>query len=312
MTPALSIVIPAYNGKSQLEANLPPLLEATRGRGGLEMIIVDDGSADGTPEFLARRFPEITLVALGANRGFAGACNAGADSAKGEIVYFLNSDVRVLPGFLDPVLDRFSDPTVFAVGSTEIPPPGEGKLTVPVPFFRFGLFGHRYLETAGSLPRGGQVLFVSAGHAAFSRQKFLSLGGFDDLYRPFYWEDIDLCYRAWRRGWKALLEPRSAVHHSGQWTIGRFYTPHRIQSIYWKNRFLFVWKNLRDAGLVAEHLACLPLILLAFPTVKGRAVLTGFAGALGQLGEALRKRRREAGRPAISDREILKMFSDRT
>jgi GT2 family glycosyltransferase len=312
MTPALSIVIPTFNGKSQLEANLPPLLEATLGRGALEMIIVDDGSTDGTPEFVARCFPEITLVALSRNRGFAGACNAGADSAKGEILYFLNSDVRVLPGSLDPVLEGFGDPTVFAVGSTEISPLGKGKLTVPVPFFRFGLFGLRYLEKAGSFPRGMQVFFVSAGHAAFSRQKFLSLGGFDDLYRPFYWEDIDLCYRAWRRGWKALLEPRSAVHHSGQGTIGRFYNRQRIQSIYWKNRFLFVWKNVRDAGLIAQHLACLPVILVAFPTVKGRAVLRGFAAALGQFGEVLRKRRQETGRPAISDREILNTFANRT
>lgn len=311
MTAAVSIVIPAYNGKVHLEANLPHLLAATRGRASLEVTVVDDGSADGTPEFLADRYPEVRLVALGTNRGFAGACNAGAQAAKGDLVYFLNSDVRVLPGFLDPVLTRFSDPTVFAAGSREVPPQGEGPLTVPVPFFRFGLFGHRYLETAGTRTQAMPVLFVSAGHALFSRERFLSLGGFDDLYRPFYWEDIDLCFRAWRRGWRVLLEPGSTVVHGKQGTIGRFYDPQAIQTIYWKNRFLFIWKNLRDAGLVAEHLACLPLILLAFPLAKGRAVLTGFARAFRQLGEVLGKRRQTAGSPALSDREILKMFSGR-
>lgn len=310
MTPTVSVVIPTYNGRKHLEANLPSLLEATRGRGNLEVIVVDDGSADGTRESLADRFPQVTLVALGANRGFAGACNAGASSAKGEIVYFLNSDARVLPGFLDPVLRGFSDPTLFAVGSREIPLQGEGTLTLAVPFFRFGLFGHRYLETA--IPSHPiPVLFVSAGHAAFSREKFLALGGFDDLYRPFYWEDIDLCYRAWKRRWRVILEPESGVYHAGQGTISRFYDPRTIQSVYWKNRFLFGWKNLRDPAFIAEHLASLPFLLAAVPLVKGRAVLKGFAWALGQLREALRKRDQDPDGPMISDRQILELFPTR-
>ncbi len=310
MSPTVSVVIPAYNGKSHLEANLPPLLDATRGRSGLEVIVVDDGSGDGTPEFLAARFPQVTLIALGQNRGFAGACNAGAHAAKGDFVYFLNSDARVREDFLDPVIQGFGDPAVFAVGSREIQPDGGGTFSVPVPFFRFGLFGHRYLEIpvpAHSFP----AYFVSAGHAAFAREKFVALGGFDELYRPFYWEDIDLCYGAWRRGWKVLLDPRSVVDHAGQGTIGRFFAPRRIQSIYWKNRFLFVWKNLRDPALMAEHLACLPLLLAALPLARGRVVLRGFVEALCQLREALTKRRREVRKPAISDRDILSMFAGR-
>lgn len=310
MTPTASIVIPAFNGKRHLEANLPSLFDATRGRSGPEVIVVDDGSADGTSEFLRNRFPQVRVIALAANRGFAGACNAGVESAKGEVVYFLNSDARVVSGFLDPVLRGFGDPTVFAVGSREIPSQKEGTLAVPVPFFRFGLFGHRYVET-GIPARPIPVLFVSAGHAAFSREKFVALGGFDELFRPFYWEDIDLCYRAWRRRWRVILEPESVVHHEGQGTIGRFYAPATIQSVYWKNRFLFAWKNLRDAAFIAEHLACLPFLLLALPPVKGRAVLQGFARAVRQLPEALRKRRQEPGRPMISDRQILELCSPR-
>ena len=309
MTPTVSVVIPVYRGQRHLEANLPSLLAAARSQGGLEVIVVDDGSADGTPEFLADRFPQVTVLALGANRGFAGACNAGAHAARGDIVYFLNSDARGEEGFLAAVLGAVSDPTVFAVGSREIGSDGEGSVKVPVPFFRFGLFGHRYCETAG-MPSGPiPSLFVSAGHAAFSREKFLLLGGFDDLYRPFYWEDIDLCYRAWRRGWSVLLHPESRVQHAGQGTIGRFYGLATIQSIYWKNRFLFFWKNVRDAGFMAAHLAALPLLLAGLPVVKGRAVLTGFTRALRQFREALRKRREQRGSPRISDRQILDLFS---
>lgn len=310
MSPRVSIVIPAYNGKPLLEANLPPLLAATQGVAGLEVIVVDDGSADGTAEFLAGRFPEVSVVALGTNRGFAAACNAGVHASKGDVVYFLNTDVRVSHGFLEPVVSCLGDPAVFAVGSRELPPAGEETLRLAVPFFRFGLLGHRYVDTR-EVPREPiPVAFVSAGHAAFSREKFLALGGFDDLYRPFYWEDIDLCYRAWRRRWRVLVEPRSAVHHAGQGTIGRFYPRRTILSTYWKNRFLFIWKNLRDAPLVAEHLACLPLLIVGLPLLKGRPVLVGFARAVRQLREALDRRRREAGGPTMSDRQILALFAE--
>lgn len=311
MTPTVSVIIPVYRGQRHLEANLPVLLAAAQRQDGLEVIVVDDGSADKTPEFLADRFPQVTVVALGVNRGFAGACNAGARAARGEIVYFLNSDARGEEGFLVPVLGALSDSTVFAVGSREVGSDGAGSVTVPVPFFRFGLFGHLYRRTAGMPSRPIPSFFVSAGHAAFSREKFLLLGGFDDLYRPFYWEDIDLCYRAWRRGWSVLLHPESRVQHAGQGTIGRFYTPATIQSIYWKNRFLFVWKNVRDGGFMAAHLAALPLLLAGLPVVKGRAVLTGFTRALRQLPEALRKRREQRSGPRVSDREILDRCSDR-
>lgn len=310
MTAAVSVVIPAFNGRHHLEANLPPLLDATKRASGAEVIVVDDGSSDGTPEFVASRFPGVGVIALGRNRGFACACNAGVDAAGGEVVYLLNSDARVLPGFLEPVLERFGEPAMFAVGSREIPTEKEGTLAVPIPFFRFGLFGHRYVETAiGARPL--PVWFVSAGHAAFSREKFRALGGFDELYRPFYWEDIDLCFRAWRRGWKVVLEPASAVHHEGKGTIGRFFAPGTIRRVYWKNRFLFAWKNLRDRALIAHHLACLPFLLAGLPLVRGSAVLGGFGQALGQLPEALRRRRREPGDTALSDRQILELFVSR-
>lgn len=310
MTATVSVVIPAYNSRELLAANLPALLEATRGRTGVEAIIVDDGSMDGTSEFLASRFPEVRLIALASNQGAARARNAGVAAATGDLLYFLDSDARVRAGFLDPVLEGFSDPSVFAVGSREVSPETGGKLIVPIPFFRFGLFGHRYVtrDVAG---RSFPVPFVPTSHAAFSREKLLALGGFDHLFRPLYWEDVDLCYRAWRRRWRVIIEPASVVEHALQGTTRRIYSRVAIQTIYWKNRFLFIWKNIRDGALVAEHLACLPLLLAGLPLVKGRAVLRGFAGALGQLGEALGKRRADAGGPAVTDREILRTFATR-
>ena len=71
----------------------------------------------------------------------------------------------------------------------------------------------------GSKP--GPTLFASGGHSAYRRDRFLEMGGFDPLFAPFYWEDVDLCYRAWKRGWKILFEPRSAVLHDHQSTIGK-------------------------------------------------------------------------------------------
>ena len=305
MTPTVSVVIPAYRGRSHLETNLPALFAATRAQADVEVIVVDDGSADGTADFVAERFPRARVIALDRNRGFAAACNAGARASRGDILYFLNTDARVDDGFLGPVVKRFDDPEVFAVGSREVAAQASRTLVVPVPFFRFGLFGHRYRE----IPQRADPIrlsFVSAGHAAVSRAKFLALGGFDELYRPFYWEDVDLCYSAWRRGWRVLLEPASRVEHARQGTIGRFYRPTRIRAIYWKNRFLFVWKNIHDRAWMAQHFACLPLALAGHAAVRGPAVLRGFLAALGQAGEAIEKRRASLGEGGLSDREIIR------
>jgi len=118
MKNSLSIIIPNFNGKELLKENLPVLLEhAFAGGNHPEIIVVDDGSSDGSAEFLRDNFPQIKVIPLPQNHGFAYACNAGVNEAKGEIIYLLNSDVKVCAGFLEPLLAHFDKDDIFAVGS---------------------------------------------------------------------------------------------------------------------------------------------------------------------------------------------------
>jgi GT2 family glycosyltransferase len=134
---------------------------------------------------------------------------------------------------------------------------------------------------------------ASGGHSAFDREKFLKLGGFDSLFRPFYCEDEDICYRAWKTGWLVLYEPKSIVFHQPQSTIGKAFKKGQIESIMRRNRFLFIWKNIFDKKLLFKHLFFLPFQLIMAPIVGRYRFTLAFFMALSRLEEVVNKRRHE-------------------
>jgi cellulose synthase/poly-beta-1,6-N-acetylglucosamine synthase-like glycosyltransferase len=103
-----SVVIPNWNGRDLLEKYLPSVVTAMAGREGNEIVVVDNGSTDGSAEYIKSSFPEVRVVELPRNLGFGGGSNAGFRAAKNDIVVLLNSDMRVTPGFLQPLLDGFT------------------------------------------------------------------------------------------------------------------------------------------------------------------------------------------------------------
>ena len=113
-TPA-SAVIPNWNGKDLLEKYLPSVVEAFAGNPANEIIVVDNGSTDGSAEYVRAAFPQVKLIALEKNLGFGGGSNAGFRAARNRIVVLLNSDMRVAPDFLAPLLDGFREPGIFSV-----------------------------------------------------------------------------------------------------------------------------------------------------------------------------------------------------
>ncbi len=113
--PAASVVIPNWNGRDLLAKYLPSVIAAWRAIRTNEIIVVDNGSEDGSAEFVREHFPSVRLLALERNLGFGGGSNAGFRAAQNDIVVLLNSDMRVEPDFLAPLLEGFTDETVFAV-----------------------------------------------------------------------------------------------------------------------------------------------------------------------------------------------------
>lgn len=313
----VSIVIPTWNGRGLLERFLPSvLLSLERYPGGGEVLVVDDGGTDGTPEFLAERFPELRVEVLDENNGFAGAANTGVRCAAFDLVLLLNNDVETSPGFIGPLVRAFEEDGVFAACARSLDwdhqtfrdggKVGRWKRGFWRVWENYDL--RRDGGRRGSRPGGLPSFYCPGGFALFDRRRWLRLGGLDELFSPFNWEDTDICYRALKRGWKVLYAPDSEVYHSPNTTIGGLRGGY-VRFISRRNRYLFHWKNITCgpmlAGNVFHALAGLPLSILRLDPATPLA----FAAALARLGPLMRRRAVEKREAVVSDRELRDRFA---
>lgn len=306
-----SVVIPNWNGKDLLEKYLPSVITAMQGNAKNEVIVVDNGSTDGSAEFVRQRFPSVKLVALESNLGFGGGSNRGFAEASNDIVVLLNSDMRVAPDFLAPLLKGFDAPDVFAV-SCQIFFSDPNKLREETGLtqatWRRGKIDirHRIDDDVEDL---FPCFYGGGGSCAFDRRKFLSIGGFDEVLRPFYLEDTDLGYLAWKRGWRVLYQPQSHVWHEHRGTIGKKFSPDYIASIVRKNFVLFAWKNIHSPRMLLEHFVSTnasALIALFSGDAPGRANFPGLFRAALQIHEACATRWHARSLSTVSDREAFR------
>ena len=308
---SVSIVIPTYNGRPLLEKNLPPLVRAAaRHVAPVEIIVVDDASSDGTIRFLAERFPEVTVIANECNLGFAETMNRGIRRARHELVLALNNDILVNDDLFERAPGRFGDGSVFSVTPNMVDP--RSQVNQAIPRLQPGVcwFGTRYLQS-GDLPtlEGDIPLFYGSGGASFyDREKLLFLGGFDPIYRPFYIEDIDLSYRAWKAGWKCLLEPAATVYHETSSTIMGLHKRRKIKFIGDRNRTLFLWLNITDSSLIARYFLFLPFSLMYDVMAFRKYKFVGFFWALKYLPLVPTARRKRKGYFRVTDREVFRMI----
>ena len=306
-----SIIIPSYNGRELLARYLDSIVREVAATGeGYEIIVVDDGGSDDTADFLREQYPEVILLALTHNGGFQRTCNWGARVAKGEIVIFLNNDMAVQPGFLAPLLRHFADPQVFAVSARSLIPVGDnarGNESLTAMSWARGEWRVTYPALDDPTLPADQVMSIAyafGGAVAVDRQKFLAIGGFDELYAPWTVEDVDLSYRAWKRGWRILYEPASVVYHQHSATISAHKGKYRRQ-IMARNYLLFTWKNVTSRRLLAEHLLWLPWWQLWHLCHGRRAYVLGLLRALLRLRQALRARQQKQQDQRHDDHFVL-------
>jgi GT2 family glycosyltransferase len=310
-TGAASIVIPNWNGRDLLEKYIPSVLAATAGNPENEVIVVDNGSTDGSVDFLRTAFPAVKVVALPRNLGFGGGSNEGFRAAANDVVVLLNSDMRVDPGFLQPLLDGFADENVFAV-SCQIffsdPEKKREETGLTQAGWSAGRLRVRHRiddEITGLYP----CFYAGGGSSAFDRRKFLELGGFDHLLRPFYLEDTDLGILAWKRGWKVLYQPRSVVFHEHRGTIGKKFSPAYIDGVLKKNFLLFTWKNIHEWHRLRSHFCYSwadAVVSLFFGDSPERTNLRGLWRAFLQIHEASSARWRARSLARIDDTEAFR------
>ncbi|MEW5981244.1 MAG: glycosyltransferase family 2 protein [Acidobacteriota bacterium] len=311
---AVSAIVPTVDGRDRLEAALPPLAAELRRLPRWQLIVADAGTTDGMQDFVRRSCPEAVVLQSADRLDFGANCNRAVAISVHPTVLVMNDDVRVTPGFLRPLAEACSADDVFAASPRILrngpAPSAVVNEAVHRTFFSFGLIYHERLDADGVPEQSGgwPVSFACGAATAYRRERFLELGGFDDLFAPFYWEDFDLCYRAWKRGWRTVYEPASTVHHAHRGTIGRLHSQAEIDAIHERNRFLFAWKNLTDPWLTTVHLAFLPIKLLEGWARRHGEVGAGFRLACRQLEEARARRRTQRAGRTLTDRELLRAY----
>lgn len=301
----LSIIIPNWNGVDLLEKHLPAVIAAAA---GAEIIVADDCSTDDSVRLVKQRFPRVRVVAKNLHEGFASTVNAGVDAAKGNIVLLLNTDVEPEKGFLQPLLSHFTDETVFAVGCLEksrengsIVLRGRGQAR-----WKKGFYTH----WRGEIDKA-DTAWVSGGSGAFRKSIWEKLGGMDSLFNPFYWEDIDLSYRALKAGYRLVFEPKSIVEHfHEEGKIMRGFSAEQIKKIAYRNQFIFIWKNLSDLPFIMAHCIWTPIRLVQ-SLIKGDWLfLEGYLAAMFYLPAVFLARRRTSLFRKKSDREAMLLTAD--
>lgn len=248
-------MITCWNGKELLKKNLSKVIQAFQNPKNkiVEIIVVDDGSSDGSAEFLENAYPQVKVIKHKQNLGYGAACNTGVSRAKADLVAILNADVVPGKDFLVSALDHFKDEKVFAVSFNE-GKYGPGKLV-----WRKG-----FLEIEGTKmpPKTSLTDWPSGGSSVFRKSAWERLGGMDKLFLPFYFEDVDLGIRSRQAGFKCLWEPKAKVDHKHESTINpknfkKYHFKKNIDLIKQRNHLLLTWRNLNGFKLLVSHLGSL-------------------------------------------------------
>jgi len=297
-----SLVILNWNGRRLLEESIPAVVRAVRVTGKPhEILVVDNGSEDDSIEWLRQNHPDIRILALDRNYGFGEGNNRGVEAAAHDIVVLLNNDMIVSEDFLAPLLEAFVDNSVFGVASQVFFPPGKRREETGNTRARLKLgylhLSHQPIEAYHYTRRYLPVLWAGGGASAFDRAKYIELGGFSEIFSPCYFEDTDLSYRAWRRGWKVLVAAQSQVLHKHRSTSSSRFRSAELCRLIEQRRLWYLWKNY-PLGDVLRNLAWFPLHL----TIK--ASVRDYLGALKALPKVLLSRLAEP-KPVYGHRRVF-------
>lgn len=274
--------------------------EAERAGVRAEAVVVADGAPEESLAGIGEAFPDARILRHAASLGVGPSYNEALAASAAPLVALLNDDMEIEPGYLPAAIGAVEAPGVFAANPLVVRPTGETD------------HGRTALCDRDDVPEivlhasetAGPALYASGG-GLFRRELWAALGGFDPIFAPFYWEDVDLSYRAWASGHEVRFAPGARVLHRHRSTIDRVASDVDREAIEERNRWIFAWSNLTSPEwtrrLIRSGLGGVRRLRAA-----GRAsAVEGFVRAHARLGAAVRRRRRLAAARRVSDEAIL-------
>jgi len=235
----ISVIIPNYNGRRLLQEYLPFNLEVMAAMGAdYEVIIVDDASKDDSVEFIRETYPGIKLIVNPENKGFSYTCNRGIEAARCALILLLNSDVKLTPGYFDQQWKYFLKWDTFGVMGRIIDMEGDHiQDAARVPKFNGFKLKTDYFYYSDNENDRLYTFYLSGANALIDAEKLKQIGGFYELFSPFYCEDMELSIRAWRLKWKCYYEHQSVCRHRMSASTKNYQTAKWVKSVYFRNRF---------------------------------------------------------------------------
>ena len=262
--PTISIIIVNYNGIQHLDACLRSLVQQDYAADRVDIIMVDNASADGSQAFVRARFPQVRIIQNESNMGFAPAVNQAARAASADYIALINNDAYAAPSWLRrmvEVAERRKGEGVACVAARILD--WYGKLVdfdgSGVSFYGYGGQRHFRLPADRVQVREGPLLFACGGAMLCDRRVFLEAGCFDEAYF-MYFEDVDFGWRLWVLGYQVWMAPEAVIFHRHHGSSGRAQA-HQKYTLFERNALATIVKNYDDASLARVLPAALLLLL---------------------------------------------------
>ena len=247
--PGFSVVIPNYNGRNLLEKNLPSLHDAlNKAKLPYEVIVSDDCSTDDSVEYLKRSYPAIIIVSTPKNSGFSTACNTGIARVRYRYTCIVNTDVTFDPEYFKYAVLYFENPNLFSIKGDIVNYSQHIDNVLNIDqdhavYFRRGFFRFKAAEQRKSVKN--DYILTLLGCCFVCRSDLIKkMGGFDERFSPYYWEDLDLALTAVEKGYDLVYAPNCKVFHQLSSTIKNTQSNTKIRLISNRNKFMLAWKHL--------------------------------------------------------------------
>ena len=247
----ITVVIPSRNGRELLAAALPPIVAQLDEHS--EIIVVDNGSDDGTADFLRTKYPAVAVELSDEPLSFASAVNRGIARARYSHTCLLNNDMVVETGFFAALQNAFTAvPGLFCASAQIFLPEGArreetGKTAFPQKRTREGF------PVVCEVPIDGEdhtwVLYGSGGCSLYDTLRLRALGSVGEVFEPAYVEDLDLGFRAWRLNWPTVYVGGARVLHHHRTTTTRYYTEDQLMLVLERNYLRFLTRSVTDRAL---------------------------------------------------------------